>query len=514
MAARITAYLVALIVGATFIAGLLVGAQRDDNGPVDLIVVNGNVYTADGDGTMAEAVAVQGNKILLVGSNREVQRLRRPQTVVVDARGGAVLPGFNDTQAQFLTTGLALQQVNLHDARTLTAIESAIKAWASANPEREWVLGRGWTPEAFGGMAPTRQLLDALVPDRPAMILAADGTTAWVNSAALTRAQISRRTPNPPDGVVVRDSRTGEATGVLKDEATALVASLTPRPTRDDRLAAVRAAIDEAHRRGVTSVQPTEGNPEDLQVYDELRRTRDLEVRVYAALSSSPELTEAELERLDDLRTKFGDDPLFKTGAVKLVADAATPADSLSATVAELDERGWQIIIEALGDDALRVALDAFEFAIGRNEIPDRGRRHRIDNPEPLADEANERFAQLGVVNAMQPRAGAPGTFHDPVVGVYVGVNRAAPDGVPTGGWVPVDRMTLLQAVDAYTRDAAWASFDEHRKGSIERDMLADLVVLTRDIFSLAPARLAEADVAVTIFNGKVVYTRLADSDD
>jgi predicted amidohydrolase YtcJ len=472
MAARITAYLVALIVSVTFIAGLIVGAQRDDEGPVDLIVVNGSVYTADGDSTMAEAVAVQGNKILLVGSNREVQRLRRPQTVVVDAKGGAVLPGFNDAHVDFMATGLALQQIDLAGATTPLAIESTIKAWAAVNPDRAWVVGRGWTPDAFEDAAPTRQLLDALVDDRPAVLVSADRESAWVNSAALKLAGITRRTPNPPGGTIVRDHRTGEPTGVLRDAAIELVTRLLPTPTRDERLAALRLAIDEAHRRGVTSVHDVSASPDDLEIYDALRRATELDLRVYAALRGRTNLTEAELDAFDALRQRYADDPVFKTGAITLVAENEDD-EALGAMVAELDGRGWQVIIQAIGEGAVRVAQDAVEYARGKQPAPDRPRRHRVE-----------------VV---------PDVFEEPVHGVQ----RAAPE-----------KRTLMQAVNAYTRDAAWASFDEHRKGSLERDMLADVVVLTQDIFSTTSAEVAEADVAVTIFDGKVVYSRSTESND
>jgi hypothetical protein len=471
MAARLTAYLVALIVSVTFIAGLIVGAQRSDDGPVDLIVVNGSVYTADGDQTMAEAVAVQGNKILLVGSNRDVQRLRRPQTVVVDAKGGAVVPGFNDAQVNFLESGLALQQVDLEDADTLAAIESSIRAWAAMNPDSDWVVGRGWTDEAFDDAAPTRKMLDALVPDRPAMMLAADGETAWVNSAALKLAKITHRTTNPPDGIVVKDASTGEPTGVLKDEAVALVTKLIPAPTREERLAALRTAIDAAHRRGVTSVQELSATPDDLEVYDTLRRATELTVRVYAALRGHADLTDEELDQFDTLRARYTDDPVFKTGAISLVVGAES--DDVRELVSELDGRGWQVILQAIGDGAARVAHEAVEYASGRAAAGQKERRHRV--------------------------AVAPNEFEEPVQTVQLAIG---------------ERRSVQQAVDAFTRDAAWASFDEHRKGSIERDMLADLVILTHDIFAVSPARLAEAEVAVTIFDGKVVYTRPTDSND
>jgi predicted amidohydrolase YtcJ len=471
MAARLTAYLVAFIVSVTFIAGLIVGAQRSDDGPVDLIVVNGSVYTADGDQTMAEAVAVQGNKILLVGSNRDVQRLRRPQTVVVDAKGGAVVPGFNDAQVNFVESGLTLQQVALEDADTLTAIETTIRAWAAMNPESEWVIGRGWTDEAFDAAAPTRMLLDELVPDRPAMMLAADGGTAWVNSAALKLAKITRRTANPPGGVVVKDADTGEPTGLLKDEAVALVTKLIPAPTRDERRAALRTAIDAAHRRGVTSVQDLSATPDDLEVYDALRRASELTVRVYAALRGHSDLTDEELDGFDALRVRYADDPVFKAGAISLAADA--DADDLPDLVAELDRRGWQVIVQAIGERAARVAREAVQYASGKAGSRPTERRHRV--------------------------AVAPSEFEEPVQAVQLAAG---------------ERRSVQQAIDTYTREAAWASFDEHRKGSIERDMLADLVVLTHDIFAASPARLTEAEVAVTIFDGKIVYARPTESND
>jgi predicted amidohydrolase YtcJ len=470
MAARLTAYLVALIVSVTFIAGLIVGAQRDDRGPVDLIVVNGSVYTADGENTRAEAVAVQGNKILLVGSNRDVQRLRRPQTVVVDARGGTVLPGFNDASVDFLESSLALQQIDLTDAETMTAMESAIKAWVATHPDRDWVLGHGWALEAFGDRGPTRQLLDALVPDRPALLMAGDGQRAWVNSAALGIAQITRRTPNPANGAIARDRRTGEPTGVLSGAAIDLVGRLLPEPTPDERLTALRAAIDEAHRRGVTSVQDVDATVDDLDLYDTLRRAQALELRVYAALRGEADMTAGELDALDEVRREYADDPVFKTGAISLVVGAHQEAD-LRDIVAELDERGWQVIIKAIGEGAVRMARDAVDFASSRNPEPERGRRHRV---EPV----NDAFERPGV-----ELAGA-------------------------------ERSTLAQAIDAYTREAAWASFDEHRKGSLERDMLADIVILTRDILASPPARAADAQVAVTIFDGRVVYTRGTEAND
>ncbi|MGH9176153.1 MAG: amidohydrolase, partial [Vicinamibacterales bacterium] len=398
MAARLTAYLVAFIVGTTLIAGLIVGAQRDDGGPVDLIVLNGRVYTADGKGTMAEAVAVQGNKILHVGTSREVQRLRRPQTVVMDARGGAVLPGFNDSHVHFLGGGLALNQVNLLDAKTQSEIELTVREWAEAHSDRTWVTGRGWYYEPFTGGLPTRQILDELVPDRPAYLTSYDGHTGWANSRALKLAGITRRTANPAHGIIVKDARTGEPTGVLKEAAMSLMSPILPKPTRAETVAAIRAATTEAHRRGVTSIQNASGSADELEVYSALHEARALEMRVYSALSARPEITSAELDAFDDLREKYADDPVFKTGAVKVMADGVIEshtaamlepystranvrgeprmsAEELDRLVGELDRRGWQVMIHAIGDRAIRMALDAFEHAAAGNPAPARGRR-------------------------------------------------------------------------------------------------------------------------------------------
>ena len=576
MAARLTAYAVALIVGITLIAGLIVGAQRDDEGPVDLIVVNGRVYTADENHSVEEAVAIQGNKVLRVGSTREMQRLRRAQTVVVDAKGGTVLPGFNDAHTHLLSGGLSLNQVNLLDARTLPEIELAVREWSAAHPERAWITGRGWYYEPFSGGLPTRQLLDKLVPDRPAYLTAYDGHTGWANSAALKLAGITRRTPNPVNGMIVKDAR-GEPTGVLKEAAMGLMTPHLPPTSKSEQLAAIRAAIREAHRRGITSVQNASGSEQELALYEELRRDGSLSLRIYAALSAREGLASETLEEFERLRVRYPDDPLLKTGAVKIVADGVIEShtaamlepytnrsavsgdprfdqNTLNQWVAELDKRGWQVMIHAIGDRAIRMALDAIQHAVSSNPAPARGRRHRLEHIETIDPADIPRFGQLGVIASMQPYHGLPdpsqiGVWNanigpdrasrgwayrsisakggllafgsdwpvvsmNPLLGLHVAVNRTTPQGEPAGGSHPRERLTLEQALDAYTRNAAWASFDEHRKGAVMRDMLADLVVLSKDLFALPAARLTDAEVSVTIFDGKVVYQRSAETDN
>jgi predicted amidohydrolase YtcJ len=566
MAARLTAYVVAFIVAVTFIAGLIVGAQRDDNGPVDLIIVNGKVFTGEDEG--AEAVAVQGNKVLRVGSNREIQRLARAQTTVIDAKGGSVLPGFNDAHLHLLDGGLALDQVSLSGASTLDSVRETLKAWSEANPHHEWIRGRGWLYAPFPNGLPTRQLLDQIVPDRPAYLVSYDGHTGWANTAALQAAGISRRTQSPANGTIVKDGR-GEPTGVLKEAAMGLMSQALPVATREEKLAALRAAVVEANRVGITSVQNAGGTAEDLELYGELRRLGDLTVRVYQALTVDASTSTEALDALDELRTHFDDDPLLKTGAVKIVADGVvetktaamlepyegttqtgdmrlTPED-MTRLVAELDRRGWQVMTHAIGDASIREALDAYDAAEKANPEPADGRRHRIEHVESPDPEDVARFDKLDVVASIQPvhgvppdpddpwaanlgperaargwmsgslaKAGAPLAFGsdwpvaplDPRRGIFVAVNRTDFEGEPDGGWGPEEKVTLADALRAFTSGAAWASFDEQRKGTLARDMLADIVILSEDLFALPPERLLEAEVVMTIVDGKIVYRR------
>jgi hypothetical protein len=572
MAARLTGFLVVAIVAVTVVAGLIVGAQRDDEtGPVDLIVYNGKVFAADGRDTFAEAVAIRGNQILRVGSNREIKRLGRKATVVVDAHGGAVLPGFNDSHLHFVSGGLGLEKVDLLDATTLEQIQSRIREFASAHAARPWVEGRGWYYQPFPGGLPTRQLLDEVVPDRPAWMVAYDGHTGWANSRALAAAGITRATPDPKNGVVEKDPKTGEPTGVLKEAAMGLVRKVLPEPTRNDRLRALRSAIDEAHRVGVTSIQNAHGDLAEFELYEELRRDGALKVRVYSAVSAGSDLNESQADALDAVRQRFPDDPLFKTGAVKLMVDGVVEAHTaamlepyanrpgvkgtpmisqadLDRVVTMLDKRGWQVMIHAIGDGGIRMSLDAYERAAAANPTPARGRRHRIEHVETTDPADIPRFGKLGVIAAMQPfhanpspnqidvwagnigperasrgwvyrsiRDGGgrlafgsdwPVVTIDPRFGVNMAVNRTTPEGTPAGGWYPDQRLPLPLAIEAYTSGAAYASFDEQRKGRIVPGMLADLVVLTTDIFTAPPAKLVDAAVGVTIFDGKVVYER------
>lgn len=561
MAARLTTYLVVAIVATTLIAGLIVGAQRDDSdGPVDLIVHNAAVYTADGDGTIAEAIAVRGNQILRVGGNREINRLRRPQTTVIDAKGASVVPGFNDAHVRLVEGGLALGGVDLLGAATLVEIQGRIRVWAEANPDAEWVTGRGWNAAAFGDAQPTRQMLDSIVGGRPAQFISEDGHAAWVSSRALELAGLTRR----------GGPRTGEPAGVIRETAMGLVGRLVPQPGREERARAARAAIEEAHRHGVTSVQDIGASAADLSAFDELRRAGTLDLRIYPALELEGPVDDGVLARLDAVWKEYSDDPLLKTGAIAIEVDGGIDSrtaamlepyvdrgasgavrvapDDLNRLVRLLDARGWQVMALASGDHAVRMALNAFLHATRSNPAPERGRRHRVERAGTIHPADIPRFSVLGVLASLQPSLAVPTasridewsralgperTSHawplrslhasrarlalgsgwpaaplNPMLGIHAAVTRTTVAGEPAGGWTPTERLALSAAIDASTSGAAYASFDEQRKGSLTAGMLADFVILSGDIFAAPAERLASTTVEVTVFDGRVVYKR------
>jgi predicted amidohydrolase YtcJ len=554
MAARLAALLVVAIVGTTLIAGLIVGAQRDDNsGPVDLIIHNAKVYVADDLGSMAEAVAIRGNKVLKVGTEREVMRYRRPQTTVIDAHRGAVLPGFDDAHASLIAGGLARAGVRLDGAGTLDEIQSRITAWAETRPDAAWVTGGGWSYDVFADQ-PVRAQLDAAVSDRPARLLSQDGQALWVNTKALQAAHITKKTPNPKGGAILRDRR-GEPTGLLKGAAMALVDRLVPPPTREERARALQLAIRDASRHGITSAQDLGAAAGDLDLYDAARDDGTLSLRVYAAVPA--ERTPA--EDFDAIAKRYPDDPLLKTGLATIALDGSVEsqtaamlapyepkgagegsmhlsAGDLARLVSTLDSRGWQIAIDADGDRSVRAALDAYA-AVAKRADGARPPRHRIEGLSTIDPDDVPRFGTLGIVASMQPLRATLG-------GLLTWSKNLGPERAPFGwatrslsaagahlafgsDWpvLPLDplaalraavrrpeihaseQLTLKSAINAWTSGAAWASFDDHRKGTLKPGMVADLVILSTDIFA-GPRQLDAAEVVITVFDGKVVYRR------
>ncbi len=571
MASRIATLIVAVIVTATIAAGLIVGAQRDDHsGPVDVIVYNGRVYQGAGK-PLAEAVAIRGHEILRVGANAEIKPLGGRATQVIDAHGGAVLPGFIDAHLHFISGGLGIDRIDLLDAETLDAIKRKIRGYAAANPDRPWVLGQGWYYSPFPGGLPTRQQLDDLVPDRPAYIRCYDGHTGWANTKALQLAGITRETPDPPDGIVVKDPATGEPTGILKEAAQGLMSKVMPKVTHADRLRAIRAAVAEATRLGVTGIQEAGASESDLELFDEVRRAGDLKVRVYAAVSVDDLKTDADADGIEDLRQRYGSDPFLRVGAIKLMLDGVIEAytaqmlapysnnpgttghanytpEALDRIVRIADRHGWQVFTHAIGDGAVRMTLDAYERAAAANPAPARGRRHRIEHAETIDPADIPRFAKLGVIASYMPFHANPSPAQldvwtanigpersargwicrtlldsgahlafgsdwpvvslDPRLEINMAVNRTTADGNPPGGWGPDQKIRLEAAIDAITSGAAYASFNEQRQGRLAPGLLADLVVLSTDIFAGPPARLLDGVVDLTMVDGKVVYRR------
>jgi predicted amidohydrolase YtcJ len=564
--------LVIVIVAATIIAGLVVGAQRDDrSGPVDLIVLNGRVFTGAGEAP-AEAVAVRGNEILRVGSNRDLKRLAGASTTVIDARGGTVLPGFIDAHVHFVGGGLGMERVSLLDAESLEAIQRKIRAFAAANPDRPWVLGRGWYYSPFPGGLPTRQQLDELVPDRPAYMTCYDGHTGWANTAALTLAGITAKTPDPADGVVVKDPKTGEPTGVLKEAAMGLMSKVLPQPTREDRLRAIRRASEEASRLGITSIHEAGTGGSSLELFEEARRAGALTVRVYAALSVKEGMTEADADAFDALRQKYATNPQIKVGAVKVMADGVIEAHTaamlapyannptsghanytpqeLQRVVTMMDRRGLQVMTHAIGDGAVRMTLDAYDAAAKVNPAPASGRRHRVEHAETIDPADFPRFKQQNTIVSYMPfhanptpaqltvwttnigperssrgwisrtmqQAGARQVFGsdwpvvelDPRLEINMAVTRRTAAGLPKEGWLPDQAIGLESAIENITSAGAYASFEEAKKGRLAPGLLADIVLLSTDVFAQPPERFLDAVVTATILGGKVVYERVA----
>ncbi|MGH9147609.1 MAG: amidohydrolase [Vicinamibacterales bacterium] len=567
MAARLTNIIVTVIVAATIIAGIIAGAQRDDSA-IDLIVLNGKVYTAADNGRIEEAVAVRGNQIVRVGTNREIKRLRRPQTRVIDAHGGSVLPGFNDARAHLAGGIQSSDEINLYLTESVEHVQETIRAYADANRRQSWIVGRGWTYAAFPGGMPTRQQLDAVVKDRPAYFVSRDGRTGWANSKALKQAGITRRTTAPPNGVIVTDPVTGQPTGALKNDARQLVERLLTPSTQEDHLHALRARLLEARQAGITSVHSAGDDVADLELYDELRQDGDLTVRVYGVVSVDHEPSAFELDELDRLRVQYPDDPLLKTGAVALSIDGSVEsqtasllgpytgrkikgrarytAEELQRTIGALDERGWQIVMDAAGNAAVKLALDAYSRALPDPPSPGRDRRHRLAGIDTIDSADLARFEELDLVAQQAPtravllglsrdwpaylgpdRAKSGWPWHslaergvtivfgsdspeaplDPMLGLHAAATRTSPD-LDAPPLESAERLPVASAIDAYTRDAAYASFDELRKGVLAPGMLADIVVLSTDILALSPDQLLDGQVDVTIFDGKVVFER------
>src|SRR5215207_5522202 len=526
----------------------------------DLIIVNANVRTMDSRAPNAEAVAVYGGRVLAVGSSKEIRKLAGKRTRVIDARGALLLPGFNDSHVHFLSGGFQLSSVDLRDAPTPQEFAERIRRFASKLPEGRWVVGGDWDHERWpGSPLPTRELIDSFTPNRAVFVSRLDGHMGLANSYALKLAGVTRETPDPPGGLIVRDPKTGEPTGILKDAAQSYVWKVAPASSFEEKLDAARAATAHAAAHGVTSVQDMSAGA-DVGVYQTLLERGELKTRVYAV---SPLTAWERLGRVG-VRRAFGSD-MLRVGGLKAFADGSLGSTTalffepyldapetrglgsglaegeMLKRVREADRAGLQVFIHAIGDRANDQILSIYEQVA--REHGERDRRFRIEHAQHLRAGEIGAFARQHVVASMQPYhaiddgrwaekrigplrikgtyafrslldAGAHLAFGsdwtvaplDPLLGVYAAVTRRTLDGKHPQGWVPEQKITVEEAVRAYTHGSAYAEFADTVKGTITPGKLADLVILSRDIFKIDPAEIEKVKVTTTIVDGRVVY--------
>ena len=532
--------------------------------PADLIVVNARVWTVDPTRPEAEAVAVTGDRIVAVGTRAEVEKQRGAATRVIDAAGRFVMPGFNDAHIHLMTGGAELDSVDLKDAPTPAEFARRIDRRARTTAKGEWILGGNWDEQQWpGAPLPTRALVDGVTPDTPVFVTRYDEHMSLANSVALRLAGVTAATPDPPGGVIVRDAK-GNPTGILKDAAQAFVFKVIPPPSADERGHILRRALGHMASLGVTSVQDMGPDPDDVSVYEALASRGELTARIRAVPAEVPLAKRLESGPIRHhpsafLRVSgakgFADGSLGSTTAFffepytdeptsrGLLADEMQPLDGMRARLVAIDKVGEQLCIHAIGDRAISMVLDLFEDVQRANGARDR--RPRIEHSQHLAATDFTRYAQLGAIASVQPyhaiddgkwaekRIGAerakttyafrsfldhgvrvafgtdwPVAPLDPMQTIYAAVTRATLDGKRPGGWVPEQKVSVSQAIEACTMGAAYAEFEEGNKGSISVGRLADLVMLSGDPFRVAPEAIADLRVTMTMVGGKIVYER------
>ncbi|GAA3195789.1 MULTISPECIES: amidohydrolase [Streptomyces] len=539
----------------------------------DLVFTRGPVFTADPARSRASSLAVVGDRIAAVGHD-EVRDLIGRTTEVVDLRGKLLLPGFQDAHVHAVYGGVELAECDLTGTVGAAEYLDLIGAYARAHPDHAWITGGGWSLESFEGGMPTRQLLDSVVADRPVLLTNRDHHGAWANSRALELAGVTARTPDPADGRIERDPD-GTPTGMLQEGATALVARLIPPSTPKERLAGLLRAQELLHSLGVTGWQDAllgvfGGKPDPSDAYLSAARDGSLTARVTGALWWD---RERGAEQIDDLVARRAESPhgRFRAGSVKIMQDGiaenftaamtapyldgcgcATANTGLSFVdpvalreyVTRLDALDFQVHFHALGDRAVREALDAVEAALAANGW--RGNRHHLAHLQVVHPDDVPRFARLGAIANVQPlwaaheaqmdeltipflgperaswqypfgdlvRAGAtlaagsdwPVSSPAPLEGIHVAVNRREPETADDRVFLPEQRLDLQTAVAAYTAGSAHVNgLDD--AGSLRAGHLADLVVLDRDIFTAPPEDIAQARVERTYVGGRLVHS-------
>jgi len=529
----------------------------------DLVITRANIWTGEATQPGATALAIVGDRIVAVGGADEIEHWRGSTTNVINAEGRRVLPGFNDSHVHFVDGGTQLDSVDLKDADSPEELARRIGARAKSKPG-EWILGGDWDDQRWTPpQLPTRALVDDVTNGTPVFVSRYDGHMALANAAALGRAGVTERTPDPPGGVIVRDAK-GNPTGVLKDAAMGFVTRVIPNKTPDERLRAVKRAMEHAASLGVTSVQDMNPSYDDVAVYAEIANRGEMTVRIYAAPMETGFYDQAKI----GIHRSFGSSWL-RLGAVKGYADGSLgsttayffqpytdapntrgllseemqPVEDMRTRLMAADRAGLQLCIHAIGDAGISQILDVFEDVVRANG--DRDRRLRIEHAQHIAPKDFDRFASLKVIASVQPyhaiddgrwaerRIGPerikttyafrtlldkgvhlsfgtdwPVAPLNPMLSLYAATTRATLDGKNPDGWVPEQKIAIADAVAAYTRAAAFAEFQERDKGTIARGKLADLVILTGDILAIPPAQIKDVRVLTTIVGGKVVYQR------
>jgi predicted amidohydrolase YtcJ len=548
----------------------------------DLILVQGRIWTGEisaGPGgkpsasPFAEALAILDGRILDVGTTDRILRYMGEQTRVVHLDGRLVVPGFNDSHAHFIGGGFQLLQIDLKDARSEDEFVRRIAEKAQTLAPGRWLLGGDWDEEAWpSAKLPTRWMLDPVTAGHPALLSRYDGHAVLVNSQALKLAGVTKDTPDPPGGVIVHDPQSGEPTGVMKDAAEDLVGKVVSRPTEAEMEEALRVALREAARVGVTSVQDI---TVDLDSFNgsftgEIQLLRRAELEGWLTCRMYEIIPIAHWEKLEgagvtrDMGSNF-----LKLGAVKGFADGSlgsrtawmsepynddpsnhglpmeimNPPTKMQALVEGADRAGIQICIHAIGDRAISEMLDIYSRVGGDHPT---AHRFRIEHAQHVRPPDFARFGRLGVIASMQPyhciddgrwaekrighdrarssyawrsmlEAGVPLAFGSdwPVAplavlpGIYAAVTRATLDGKRPAGWIPEERLTVTEALLAYTQGSAFAEFEEKGKGTLAPGKLADVVVLSDDLFKIPPERIKDAQVVLTVVGGKVVYRNM-----
>ena len=544
------------------LAAALVSAESAASPAADLVLRGGRVWAGKGR-PAATAIAVKDGRVAALGSDADVQPLIGPGTRVVDLHGRLVVPGFNDAHVHFLSGGFGLLSVDLRDARDEQDFAARIGAHARTLPRGTWIQEGNWDHETWPSKAlPTRALIDAVTPDHPVFVQRLDGHMALANSLALRLAGVTRESKDPDGGTIVRDAA-GEPTGILKDNAEELVTRAIPEPSREMNLRAARAALKEAARVGVTTIQDN-SSVDALRTYQDLRAAGELTARFYVWRYASSALEPLEKA---GLRTGLGDE-WIRLGALKILSDGSMgsgtaaffdpytddpktsglllyPVPELERLIREADAAGFQLAVHAIGDRANSLVLDAFEKAAAAN--PARERRFRIEHAQVVRKADLARYRRLGVIASIQPshgiddmrwaerrigrersrdaynvrsftEAGIPVAFGtdwfveplDPRLGLYAAVTRERPEGGPPGGWFPEEKIALEDALDLYTRGSAYAEFAEKEKGTLDPGMLADLVVFAADLFRIPPREILTTPVDFTVAGGRVVFDREA----